>query len=67
MPLGVLSFLLTDEELIKLRDTTEDKFWNGIIGWFNYRVEFTRIHGYEKEVLEKESEESGIPIAFQWS
>lgn len=67
MPLGVLSFLLTDEELIKLRDTTEDKFWNGVIGWFNYRVEFTKIHGYEKEKLEKESSESGIPIAFQWS
>lgn len=64
MPLGVLSFLLTDEELIELRDNTDDKFWNGIIGWFNYRVEFTKNHGYPLDVLKKESKESKIPIAF---
>jgi hypothetical protein len=64
MPLGVLSFLLTDEELMELRDSTDDKFWNGIIGWFNYRVEFTKNHGYPLDVLEKESKDSKIPIAF---
>jgi Fe-S-cluster containining protein len=64
MPLGVLSFLLTDEELMELRDSTDDKFWNGIIGWFNYRVEFTKNHGYPLDVLKKESKDSKIPIAF---
>ena len=65
MPLGVLSFLLSDEELQELRDTTDDKFWNGVVGWFNYRVEFTRNHGFDNERLIHESEESGLPIAFK--
>ena len=64
MPLGVLSFLLSDEELLELRDTTEDKFWAGVTGWFNYRVEFTRLHGYDINRLKAESESSKIPIAF---
>lgn len=65
MPLGVLSFLLSDEELIQLRDETEDKFWTGISGWFNYRVEFTKVHGYSFDILKQEASESGIPLAFK--
>ena len=64
MPLGVLSFLLPDDELIELRNTTDDKFWNGIVGWFNYRVEFTKNHGYSLDILKEESSKSGISIAF---
>lgn len=67
MPLGVLSFLLSDEELSELRENTDDKFWSGVTGWFNYRVEFTRVHGYEINRLKVESESSGIPIAFKIS
>lgn len=65
MPLGVLSFLLSDEELQNLRDITDDKFWTGVTGWFNYRVEFTRLHGYNINKLQDESNLSGIPIAFK--
>lgn len=64
MPLGVLSFLLSDEELITLREETEDKFWTGVTGWFNYRVEFTRVHGYDMTRLKLESDDAGIALAF---
>ncbi len=64
MPLGVLSFLLTDQELIDLREKTEDKFWSGVTGWFNYRVEFTRTHGYDMTRLKLESDNAGIALAF---
>lgn len=66
MPLGVLSFILTTEELEELRATTDDKFWTGVLGWFNYRVEFVRLHGHEKEYIEQSSKESGIPVAFKF-
>jgi len=65
MPLGVLSFLLSDDELIELRETTDDKFWSGVIGWFNYRVEFTKNHGFGIDRIKQEAEDSGIPIAFK--
>lgn len=65
MPLGVLSFLLTSEELNELRDTTDDKFWTGVIGWFNYRVEFIRSHGFDDDRIIEESKASGIPVAFK--
>jgi hypothetical protein len=65
MPLGVLSFLLTDEELFELRDSTDDKFWSGVSGWFNYRVEFTRLHGYGIDRLGQEAVSSKIPLAFK--
>lgn len=65
MPLGVLSFLLSDEELLELRDGTEDKFWTGVVGWFNYRVEFTKLHGYDINHLTAESESAKIPLAFR--
>lgn len=66
MPLGVLSFLLTDEELIELRDSTDDKFWTGVLGWFNYRVEFIKLHGYARDKIEEASKQSGIPVAFKF-
>jgi Fe-S-cluster containining protein len=65
MPLGVLSFLLSDDELVELKNATDDKFWTGIIGWFNYRVEFTKNHGFDIERLQEESRSSNIPIAFK--
>jgi Fe-S-cluster containining protein len=67
MPLGVLSFLLTTEELQELRLNTDDKFWTGVIGWFNYRVEFVKNHGISDENIKIESQLSNIPIAFQFN
>ena len=64
MPLGVLSFLLESEELIELEDTTDKKFWNGVQGWHNYRVEFTKLHGYDRDDLEKVAEVTGVPLTF---
>jgi len=65
MPLGVLSFLLSTEELVELRENTDDKFWTGVMGWFNYRVEFIRSHGYSLDFLKQEAEAVGIPISFK--
>jgi hypothetical protein len=65
MPLGVLSFLLTNEELEELRDTTDDKFWTGVLGWFNYRVEFVKLHGYGIDKIKQASQKTGIPVAFK--
>jgi len=64
MPLGVLSFLLESEELEKLAKDTDPKFWVGTSGWFNYRVEFTKQHGYSIEELEKAAGEGGKVLAF---
>jgi hypothetical protein len=65
MPLGVLSFLLSTEELVQLREDTDDKFWTGVMGWFNYRVEFIRSHGYDLDTLKREAEAVGVPISFK--
>lgn len=64
MPLGVLSFLLPPEELEELKEKTDDKFWTAALGWFNYVVSFTREHGISIEEIRKESERTGIEIAF---
>jgi Fe-S-cluster containining protein len=64
MPLGVLSFLLTTEELEELSSTTDIKFWEGVRGWYNYRLEFTRRHGYNYEELEKFAQEDGGALGF---
>jgi hypothetical protein len=52
MPLGVLSFLLTSEELTDLAAETEQRFWEGVRGWYNYRLTFTKMHGYNYKELE---------------
>ena len=64
MPLGVLSFLLTTEELEQLAKDTDPKFWSAVIGWVNYRIQFTKEHGYSISELEKFAEKDGIKLAF---
>ncbi len=64
MPLGVLSFLLTTEELIELEKTTDPKFWKAVQGWFNYRVQYTKIHGYEYDRLNAEAKAVKLELRF---
>jgi Fe-S-cluster containining protein len=64
MPLGVLSFLLEPEELRELEETTDPKFWNGVQGWYNYRVHFIKEHGYGFEKLTKDAAIDGVRLAF---
>lgn len=65
MPLGVLSFLLTTEELDDLASKTDPKFWEGVRGWYNYRLEFTRRHGYSYDELKEFAEKDGGVIGFK--
>lgn len=55
MPLGVLSFLLPTKDLEELQSKTDPKFWKAVDGWFNYRVEFTKTHGYDFEFLDEKA------------
>lgn len=64
MPLGVLSFLLTSEELEELAAKTDDKFWRGVVGWYNYRVQFTKLYGHSVDKLKQFASEDGNAIAF---
>lgn len=64
MPTGVLSFMLPAEELQELFEKTPAKFWKGVKGWYNYRVEFTRLHGYDYDYLTAASDADGIPLVF---
>lgn len=64
MPLGVLSFLLTTEELIELEKTTDPKFWKAVQGWFNYRVEYVKMHGYDYDKLDSEAKAVGVELRF---
>jgi hypothetical protein len=64
MPLGVLSFMLEPEELIELEKTTDSKFWKGVEGWFNYRVQFTKEHGYDYDTLKKEADAVKVELRF---
>lgn len=64
MPLGVLSFLLTVEELIDLESKTDSKFWKAVQGWFNYRVEYIKLHGYNYDKLSSEAEAVGVQLRF---
>jgi hypothetical protein len=34
-------------------------------GWFNYRVHFTKLYGYDKDVLTKAANEAGHDIIFE--
>lgn len=65
MPLGVLSFLLSPEELEDLADKTDDRMWRAVEGWFNYRVEYTKIHGLPMPKLREAADAAGKKIAFQ--
>lgn len=64
MPLGVLSFLLTTEELENLQKNTDQKFWMAIDGWFNYRVQYTKEHGHNTEYLTEQAVKVGRKITF---
>jgi Fe-S-cluster containining protein len=64
MPLGVLSFLLTADELIELEKTTDKKFWKAVQGWFNYRVGYTKLHGYDYDKLNSEAKAVGVELRF---
>jgi len=64
MPLGVLSFLLPDEQLGELYQKTDPKFWMSAEGWFNYRVHFTKLYGYDKETLTQAAKDAGHDIVF---
>lgn len=64
MPLGVLSFILSSEELEKLSKDTNPKFWSGVSGWFNYRVQYTKEHGYSLVELKKSAESVGKSLSF---
>lgn len=65
MPLGVLSFLLTNDELIDLASETDQKFWEGVRGWYNYRLTFTRLHGYDYNTLQAHAESNGDRLGFE--
>jgi Fe-S-cluster containining protein len=65
MPLGVLSFLLDSSELIELSKKTDQKFWSGVVGWYNYRVGFTKLHGYSFDELKGYAKNDGNPITFK--
>jgi len=65
MPLGVLSFILSVEEMIELEKVTDDKMWKAVQGWFNYRVHYVKEHGMTLEDLTKEASEAGGQIAFR--
>jgi Fe-S-cluster containining protein len=63
MPLGVLSFLLTPEELEELADKTDDRMWRAVEGWFNYRVEYTKVHGLPMPKLREAAGAAGCSAA----
>jgi Fe-S-cluster containining protein len=65
MPLGVLSFLISTEELQELGKTTDDKMWQAVQGWYNYRVEYIKVHGLGIPRLKQEAEIVGGKIGFQ--
>jgi hypothetical protein len=64
MPLGVLTFLLTSEELVDLAAETDQKFWEGVRGWYNYRLVFTKMHGYDYDTLHTFAEKDGDQLGF---
>jgi hypothetical protein len=64
MPLGVLSFLISTEELEELAKNTDDKMWRAVQGWYNYRVEYTKVHGLPLPRLKEEAAAAGGVIGF---
>lgn len=65
MPLGVLSFLLSDDEMVELSKTTDEKMWKAVQGWFNYRVHYLKEHGLTVEQIKKEADAAGVEVAFK--
>jgi|Laugrespbdmm15sd_2_1035082.scaffolds.fasta_scaffold01790_6 Fe-S-cluster containining protein len=65
MPLGVLSFLISTEELQELSNSTDDKMWRAVQGWYNYRVEYTKVHGLPLPRLKQEAKDAGGEIGFK--
>lgn len=64
MPLGVLSFLMSPEELEELKEDTDPKFWMAIDGWFNYRVQYVKEHGHDREYLHEQAVKVGRSLTF---
>ena len=64
MPLGVLSFILDDNELEELSKTTDPKFWKAVQGWYNYRVQYTKEHGLGYDKLEEHAVSVGKKLVF---
>ena len=64
MPLGVLNFLLEDDDLEALAEKTDPKFWKAADGWFNYRVQFVKEHGYDVEYLNEQAVSIGKQLRF---
>ena len=65
MPLGIVSFLLDSDQLAQLSDETEAKFWDGVRGWYNYRLTFTKMHGYDYKELEVFAINNGDKLGFK--
>ena len=64
MPLGVLSFLLNDDELKELERMTDEKFWKAVDGWFNYRVHYVKEHGHGYDYLNEQAVSIGKKLVF---
>jgi hypothetical protein len=65
MPLGVLSFFLPSDQLEELYQQTDEKFWQGNDGWFNYRTYFTKKYGYSDDELTASAKAAGLDIVFE--
>jgi hypothetical protein len=65
MPLGVLSFLLSPEELEELERMTDPKFWKAVDGWVNYRVQYIKEHGYDYDSLHTQAVSIGKKLVFE--
>jgi Fe-S-cluster containining protein len=64
MPLGVLSFLLSTEELEELERMTDAKFWKAVDSWVNYRVQYTKEHGHGYDHLHEQAVSIGKKLVF---
>jgi Fe-S-cluster containining protein len=65
MPLGILAFLLENDQINELYLQTDPKFWQGADGWFNYRTYFTKRYGYSDEELTVVAKAAGLDIIFE--
>ena len=48
----------------KLSDVTDPNIWRAVEGWYNYRVEYTKVHGLPLPKLRSAAEKAGKKIAF---